>query len=357
MASETDAETIKDDIKRKDDNLGFIPTLDKILSGGQDGDNLFQRAILSEPYELLVTTIFKDDGWLAFPLKPKRTKAEDNVLRLVEMLRPQTGKIRHGARSSLFRLIFSRDVRQRVGDEQRLSDKYIPAEARDLLFQTDPDLQAVSVLPAPYSELECTVQSRDPWAALIGMDGATDKCLYVSRQELYLFLFANFVLHVKSERKPNYWPMFDKKKKRTTFNYYMVLVRDYLEYFERNTAADQSAGESPMLRKYLSILAEVWLRRNVICRRSRLQVADLHFEIDHFDSKRQRVRGKLTQAYDDMRNHPGYSPPSSHVLKCVMDLTRRVCALERRQAQNMGSRDRSTPFRCDDCGFFPGLFV
>ena len=178
-SSETDAETIKDAIKQTDKNLGFIPNLDKILSGGQDGDNLFQRALLNEPYGLLVSTIFKEDGWLATPLKlEKRSTAEANVLLLIDMLRPEWAKSRHKAQSSLFHLIFSAD--ERYGDEQRLHEKFLPPDASEFLFNADPDHSA---LPAPYNELSSTVQSRDPWSALVGVDG-NSKWIYVSRREL-----------------------------------------------------------------------------------------------------------------------------------------------------------------------------
>ena len=65
--------------------------------------------------------------------------------------------------------------------------------------------------------------------------------------------------------------------------------------------------------RYLQILSEVWLRRNVICRRSRLQELDMHYEIDHVDSKRRRQRGRLTKAYDEMRTHPGYILSLIHI--------------------------------------------
>ena len=60
----------------------------------------------------------------------------------------------------------------------------------------------------------------------------------------FLFLFANFVVRMKSDRKPNYWPLFGKKDKRERFNYYELLISDYATHFGRR-------GGDAMLRKYV----------------------------------------------------------------------------------------------------------
>jgi len=347
MASDNDAETIKNAIETKSD-LSYVRVMDKKLSGGQDGDILFHDALFAEPFELLATTIFKDNGWLTQQMKTGKTFLK-NYFHLVDMLLPRRSSGKYGAQSSLFEILFSPDQRKREDDSQpaRLEEKYIPDDAKEYLFQQDSEFAGMNSLPQPYSELDYAVESRDAWASLVRTDGA-NKWLIVSKQELFLFLFANVIVHLKRDR--NYWPLFGASKGRQTYKFYQQLVRDYALYFDRQQRL--KTGDPTLLRKYLQILGEVWLRRNVICRQARLGELDLHFEIDHFDINRRRIHGRLSQAYADVRRHPGYEQPSVELLRCVRDFTHQVCKLERAQAKNMGQRGANTPFRRDDCGFF-----
>jgi hypothetical protein len=213
MAAENDAESIKTAIDKSND-LSYVPTMDKKLSGGQDGDILFLDALLGDPYEQLVTTIFKEGGWLTQTHKEASKPYMRNLFRLIDMLRPRRVNGRLGAQASLFELVFSPEQLKRHYDYDyeapRLPQELLPDAARDVLFHQDPETQGATPLPAPYNEMDLAVQSREPWLTLVGMDGPL--CwLNVSRQELYLFLFANVVVHLK--RDSGSWPLFGAAQK------------------------------------------------------------------------------------------------------------------------------------------------
>jgi hypothetical protein len=356
MAAENDAETIKSAISKAYIDLGYVSTMDKKLSVGQDGDILFLDALLGEPYIPLIKTIFNDDGWLMQRIK-QNTRYKNNLFKLIDMLRPHHANLRYNAaKTSLFELVFSPEQLERYYDTPRLSHEMLPENSRDFLFSHDPnELHWNHPLPNPYNEMDVAKNSREPFSQLVELDGGQDRWLNVSRQEFYLFLFANIVIRVdkSNDRQRNYWPLFGTKKNMTSRdrNYthtYHKLTWEYLNYFFNRANHDNAPN---LFRKCLQIFSEVWLRRNVICRQRKLSELDYRFEITHYDGPR-KIKGCLTEAYCDAYPRPGYVQPSRILLKCVENLTKKVYLLEKEQAEKMGPTGSETPFRQDDCGFF-----